>query len=304
MAEPKTKTKSKYREAPIPESKINIVKQLAELLKTKKTILVASIKNLPAAQLQEISKSMRGKAIIKIPKKNLFFRAIDSIEDGDIVKLKEQFDNSVAILFSDEEGFELSAELLKNKSPAKAKAGQEAPMDIEVPAGPTDLMPGPAISELGALGIQVQIEKGKITIKAPKVIVKEGQKISQEAADVMNKLDIKPFSIGLVPLSVFDNESKKIYLEIKINPEEAVADLKSSYGKVLAFAVEIGHVNKETITFMLGKASAYEKALSALIKTEEPAKKEKEEAPVEEKPAETQTPETKSEENKSQEEKQ
>lgn len=247
---------------------------------------------------------MRGKAIIKIPKKNLFFRAIDSIEDGDIVKLKEQFDNSVAILFSDEEGFELSAELLKNKSPAKAKAGQEAPMDIEVPAGPTDLMPGPAISELGALGIQVQIEKGKITIKAPKVIVKEGQKISQEAADVMNKLDIKPFSIGLVPLSVFDNESKKIYLEIKINPEEAVADLKSSYGKVLAFAVEIGHVNKETITFMLGKASAYEKALSALIKTEEPAKKEKEEAPVEEKPAETQTPETKSEENKSQEEKQ
>jgi len=279
------------REKPIPEYKIKAVKELANLIKNKKTILIASIKNLPSSQYQEIGKKLRGKAEIKVPKKNLFFRAIDASGNKEAEQIKECYENSVALLFSDLDGYELAAELLKNKSPAKAKPGQEAPMDIEVQAGPTDLPPGPAISELGAVGLQVMIEKGKITIRESKVIVKEGAKISQAAADIMAKLDIKPFSIGFIPLCSFDNESKKLYLEIKINPEEAIADLKDAYGRALPFAVEIGYINSDTIKFLLGKAGMQEKALLALVK-EEPKTEEKneevpaEEAKTEEKPAE------------------
>jgi len=98
--------------------------------------------------------------------------------------------------------------LEESKSPAKAKPGQEAPEDIEIPEGPTDLIPGPAISELGALGIQIQIEKGKIHIKEAKVIAKQGAKISQGAADLMGKLDIKPFSVGFIPLCSFDTKER------------------------------------------------------------------------------------------------
>ena len=281
------------RQVPIPERKLKAVKELAELLKGKKTILIASIKNLPASQYQEIKKKLRGKAVIKVPKKNLLFRAIDSVKDGDIVKLKDYFKESTAILFSDLDSYKLAAELLKNKSPAKAKPGQEAPIDIEVEAGPTDLLPGPAISELGAVGLEVQIEKGKITIKKSKVIVKEGQPISQAAVDIMNKLDIKPFSIGFIPLTAYDNEIKKLYLEIKIDSEQVIRDIKESYSKSLAFAVEIGYVNSETLSFLLSKAASYERVLTALIKSEPKA---------EEKTEEPQTPETKTEESKSQEE--
>lgn len=293
------------RHNPIPESKIKKVEEMSNLIKNKKTILLASIKNLPAAQLQEISKKLRGKSIIKIPKKSLFFRAIDKSNVEKTQELKKYFKNDVAILFSDVDSFELAGELFRNKSPAKAKPGQEAPEDIEVQAGPTDLMPGPAISELGAVGIPVQIEKGKITIREPKVIVKAGEKISQAAADIMSKLDIKPFSVGLIPLSSLDNETKTIYLEIKINPEETISELKTSFGKSLAFAVEISYASSDTVKFLLSKAGSYEKALASLIKedpeTKEPAKEEeKKEAPAEpEKPEEsqTQTPkETKSEE--------
>jgi len=322
----------KHRENPIPQAKLQRVKDLKDLIANKKTILIASIKNLPSAQLQEIGKSLRGQAVLKVPKKNLLFRALDESANEEVKKLKEKFDNSVAILFSDVDSFELSAELLKKKSPAKAKPGQEAPEDIEVQAGPTDLVPGPAISELGAVGLQVQIEKGKITIKDSKVIVKAGDKISQEAADVMSKLDIKPFSVGLTPVAAFDTKENKLYLDINIDSEKTVAELKNAFGRALPFAVEIGYVNSDTITFMIGKASAHEKALSGLVKTEEkeelkeeaPAeeapKKEAEEKPAaseeekqtEEKPAEekkeesqeqTQAPETKTEENKPQEEK-
>ena len=286
------------RQNPIPEKKTKTVKELANLIKNKKTILVASIKNLPGSQFQEIGKKLRGKAIVKVPKKNLLFRAINASGNKDLEAIKDQIKDSMAILFSDLDSYDLAAELLKSKSPAKAKPGQEAPEDIEIQAGPTDLPPGPAISELGAVGLQVMIDKGKITIKEPRVIVKAGQNISQPAADVMAKLDIKPFSIGFIPLVAFDNENKKLYLEININPEETLKNLKEAYGKGLSFAIEMGYISSDTIKLMLAKANAEASKINRIMTGEpepvavpvaeeskennpkEEAKKEEEKAPA------------------------
>ncbi|HUS49941.1 MAG TPA: 50S ribosomal protein L10 [Candidatus Paceibacterota bacterium] len=257
------------RENPIPETKIKSVKELVNLIKNKKTILVASIKNIPASQFQEIGKKLRNKAIIKVPKKNLIFRALDSSENEAIKKLKEQIKDSVAILFSDLDSFELASELIENKSLIKAKAGQEAPEDIEVHEGPTELVPGPAISELGSLGIQIEIEKGKINIKKSKIIVKKGGEISDAAAGIMNKLGIKPFSIGFVPLSAFDTEQGKLYLEIKIDKAETVKELKNCFGKALALAVELDYFSEDTISLLITKAHSHEKSLDKFAEAEE-----------------------------------
>ena len=245
----------------VSEEKKKIVGNLTDLIKNKRTILIASIKNIPASQFQKIVKKLKGSAIVKIPKKNLIFRAIDNSENETIKKLKEKIKNSVAILFSDIDSFELAAELIQNKSPVKAKPGQEAPEEIIVSAGPTDLMPGPAISELGALGIQVQIDKGKITIREPKVITKKGEKISVAAADIMNKLNIKPFSIGFTPLAAFDTKEGKLYLNIKIDREKTLEELKTAFGRALPFAVEIGYMCKDTIKFLIRKAGREQKVL-------------------------------------------
>jgi len=256
------------------------VEELSDLIRNKKTILIASIKNLPASQFQEISKKLRGKAIVKVPKKNLIFRAIDSSGNEAVKELKKQIKDSVAVLFSDLDSYELAGELIQNKSPAKAKAGQEAPEDIEVDAGPTDLVPGPAISELGSLGIQIEIKEGKINIKEPRVIAKEGEKISQNAADIMNKLDIKPFSIGFIPVCSFDTKEGKLYLEIKIDTEEAVKNLKQAFGKALPFAVEIAYISEDTIKFLIGKAGMQEKALEKFVGEEEKEESEKSEEKI------------------------
>lgn len=259
----------------IPQKKIKAVSELVEFIKNKRTIMVASIKNIPASQYQEIMKNLRGKAIVKFPKKNLIFKAIDSSGDETVKKLKEQIGESSAILFSDAEAFELSLELMDKKTPAKAKPGQEATEDIEIPAGPTDFVPGPAISELGALGIQIQIEKGKIHIKETKVIVKKGEKISRAAADIMSKMGIKPFSIGFVPIAAFDTKEKKIYVDIKVDRKETKNNLKTAFSKALPFAVEIGYATEETITFLIGKAGVREKALENLLKVEKKVDEEK-----------------------------
>lgn len=254
----------------VSELKKKTVSSLVNLIKDKKTILIASIKNLPASQFQEIGKKLRGKAIVKVPKKNLIFKAIDNSGNEAVKKIKEKIDDSVAILFSDLDCFELAAELIKNKTPVKAKAGQEAPEDIEVPAGPTELVPGPAISELGALGIQIQIKEGKIEIREPKIIVKKSVKISSNAADVMTKLGIKPFETGFVPLAGFDIKENKIYLDIKIDRKGILENLKTAYAKALPFAVEIGYATDDTIKFLIGKAGTHGKAIEKLMDAQTP----------------------------------
>lgn len=198
----------------------------------------------------------------------MIIRALDSSETEAIKKLKEQIKDNITILFSDMDCFDLSSELIKNKSPAKARAGQESPEDIEVPAGPTDLVPGPAISELGVLGIKIQIQGGKIHIKEPKMIVKKGEKISVNAAGIMNKLDIKPFSIGFTPLCAFDTQEGKLYLEIKIDKEAILERLKISFGKAFAFAVEINYICEDTIEFLIRKAGIHEKLLEKIAEAD------------------------------------
>ena len=277
------------RETPIPDVKIKSVQELTNLIKNNKTILLASIKDLPASQFQEIGKKLRGKAIVKVPKKNLIFRALDDSGNDAVKKLKEQITENVAILFSNLDCFELAGELVKNKSPAKAKVGQEAPEDIEIQAGPTDLVPGPAISELGALGIQIQIEKGKIHIKDTKVIAKQGEKISEGATALMSKLDIKPFSIGFIPLCAFDTKEGKLYLDIKIDKQATIEELKTAHSKALGFSVEIGYASEDTIKFLIGKAGSHEKVLEKLKGEEKVEKSEKKEEGKKEETSEEKT---------------
>jgi len=201
-------------------------------------------------------------------RKNLFFRAIDESKNETLQKIKEFFNRPLAILFSDLDSYDLAGELIKNKSPAKAKPGQIAPDDLEVPAGPTDLVPGPAISELGALGIKIQIQGGKIEIKEPKVIAHAGSPISNSAAAMLSKLGILPFTIGFIPISAYDSIEEKIYTEIIIDSEGTLESLKSSYTQALAFAISIGQFNSETIRLIIQKAALQEKRFIKVISGE------------------------------------
>ncbi|MEK6844711.1 MAG: 50S ribosomal protein L10 [Nanoarchaeota archaeon] len=264
MKNKKTEIKEK-KPKKISEVKLNAVKEFENLIKNKRTILVSSIKNIPASQVQEISKKLRGKAVVKVPKKNLIFMGLDFSKDKEIEKLKENITENFAILFSDLDSFELAGELIKSQSPAKARTGQITDKDLEIPEGPTELMPGPAVSELSALGIKIQIEKGKITIKEPKIIIKKGEKISQAASEILNKLDIKPFKVGFIPICSFDTKEKIFYSEIKIDKEGTIEQLKTAYSKALPFAVEIGYSTEDTIKFLIGKAGMYEKAIEKLL---------------------------------------
>jgi hypothetical protein len=81
---------------------------------------------------------------------------------------------------------------------------------------------------------------------------------------MMSKLDIKPFSIGFIPVAAFDNESKIFYSDLNINPDQILDNLKEAYGRSLPFAVQIAYSTPETITFLIGKAGRQEIAIANL----------------------------------------
>ena len=68
----------------VSKRKILAVKELTKLMNENKTVLIASIKNIPASQFQEICKKLRGKAVIKVPKRNLIGMVFDSSRDDNI----------------------------------------------------------------------------------------------------------------------------------------------------------------------------------------------------------------------------
>lgn len=284
MSQAKDSQNPGKRNKPIPEHKKKIVSELKNLLSSKRTILLTSIKNLPAKKLQDITKSMRGKAIIKHPKKNLMIRALNETKKEGLEEIKDEIKAGTAIVFSDEEPYELSSEFLKEKTPAEAKPGQEAPEKIEIPAGPTDLPPGPAITELSSIGLKVKIDKGKITIDEGKVVAEEGEKISVNVAKVMSKLGIRPFSIGIIPKSAFDLKEEKFYKEIKIDSEEAIKNLKDAFSKAIPFAVEINYPCQETISYIITKAQIEAKKMEQFTSSgeEEKAEEKQEESSSEE----------------------
>jgi len=251
--------------AHVSEAKKKRVKIIAERLKSK-TVMIVSVKGLPSAQFQDIKKKLRDKAQINVVKKNLLNFAIEHAGNKEIKALEEYNADSTALLFSNHDAFEISGILASNKSPAKAKAGDIAPNDIEVKAGPTSLLPGPDISALSAVGLAPKVEGGKIAVMQDKVIVKAGGTISEAHASIMAKLDIIPFEIGIEPVAAFMNG--KVYADIKIDKEGFMEDMLAKFGRVLPFAVEIGYVCPETLDFILGKAGMEGNAIEELIKEE------------------------------------
>ena len=279
------------KETHVSEEKKRKVKDLAEKMK-KKTVMVVSVKGLPSAQFQDIKKKIRQKAVISVAKKKLIDFALDHSGVKELHQLVPYVDDSTAILFSDVDAFEIAGMLYDEKSPAKAKTGQTAPFDIEVKAGPTDLVPGPDISALSGVGLAPKVEGGKISVMKDKVILKEGEIVTDKIASIMAKLNIIPFKIGIEPVAAYMDG--KVYANIVIDKAGMIAELEGAYGRALPFAVELGYVSENTLDFLFAKANSHEGVIGRIISGEpEPVAQvvsvanKVEEAKVEEKPAES-----------------
>ncbi len=254
----------KQAKASVSKEKIEAVKKIADSMKNGKTIMLVSIKNLPSNQLQKIKKNLRGKAIMQVAKKSALIRAVDATGIKELEELKKHIQEDCALLISNDDAFELSGWFAENKNPIGAKEGQIAEADIIIEEGPTELVPGPVISELGSLGLQIMVEDGKITIRKAKVAVKKGEKVTAAASSIFQKLGIKPFMIGITPLAFYDSQSKKIFAGVKVDKKAMLVSIIGAHAKAVGFAVNLAYPTKSTIGMLLAKANAHYNAINKL----------------------------------------
>jgi large subunit ribosomal protein L10 len=279
--------------------KIKTVEDLASLMNKYPVIGILDLCKTPASALQKIKINLKGKAVIRVAKKSLILYAL---EKANKQNLKEFIKGYPALILTNEDPFKLFMSIKKQMIPAPAKPGDIPEEDIEVKAGPTELMPGPAISSLSKVKIPAKVEGGKIAIMRDAVVCKAGQPVSLDLASALQLLKLEPMKVG-INVTVF-NEKGDIYKaeDMEVDEEKLLNDIQLAIQNAFNLSINTEYPTKETIGYMLSKAQMEAKALEAEIEKGSPKEeKPKEEAKPEEKKEETKTEKASKEEVKAEE---
>ncbi len=253
--------------------KKDIVDEIVADIKQYPVIAVVDMHGIPAPQIQSMRAGIREHAKIRMTKNNLMLLALDQVaaDRPGVDKLKDAVSGQCAIVTTDLNPFRLFSKLKATMSPAPAKAGELAPHDIVVPAGPTPFGPGPIIGELQKLGLPASIVQGKIAIKKETVVAKAGTPISAPLAAMLPKLEILPMIVGMDAKAIFGDGV--IYSrEILDIPDDYYPNMFATAAhNALAVAVEIAYPAKETIVPLVAKAywEAYALSMEAAIPTKD-----------------------------------
>lgn len=300
----------------IPEWKIREVEYLKELISKYKVIGIADLTGLPSAQLQQIRKKLRGKAVLRVSKNTLMKIALTQSNLKSIDEFIKYLHGSNIFIFTNMNPFELYMILEKYKMTAPAKPGDKAPKEIVIPAGNTGIPPGPILSIFGKLRIPTKIQEGTIWVTKDTVVAKPGDEISADLASILQKLGIEPIEVGIKLKVVYDNgliipaeklalnldEYRKQIIEAHSNaikvaitavipePEILKLAIAKAYNEALAIAIEAVYITNETLPQILAKAhiaaqtlanilaqTAPELGLKVSVPKEKPSTKEKKE---------------------------
>lgn len=252
----------------VAEWKKKEVEELKSLVSKYPVFGIVDLHEVPSKQVQQIRKSIKDKAEIRMSRRNLILKALGSLERKNLEEIEKEVKRKEikmpALICSDLGPFKLSKILKENRKKAEAKPGMTAEKDIEVEPGATPFKPGPVLSKFSKLGIETDVESGKVMIKEKSVVANKGEKVGKEAANLLNKLGIKPREVGLSLKAAW--EDGKVYKEeeLKVEPEKWTEKLKGARREALNLAANLEIFNQTSIRMLIRKASIQAKALKAI----------------------------------------
>jgi len=232
------------------------LEELTNIITNHSIIGIVEIGSIPAPQMQQMRRNLREKLVIRSSKNTLISRALDNTVGNhkQIDELKTLIHGQTAIIATDMNPFKLYGSLKATRTKAPAKGGETATDDIIVKAGDTPFKPGPIVGELQKVGIPAAIEGGKVIIKKDKVIVKKGEKIPRDVAQMLARLEIFPLDIGITMHGAYEDgliyKSDVLDIDIDAYMGQMQKAIHSSY----VLALEAAWVTKQTIIPLIVKA--------------------------------------------------
>ncbi|WP_407394096.1 50S ribosomal protein L10 [Methanobrevibacter sp.] len=248
--------------AHVAEWKKEEVKELKGIIDEYDVVGIVDLMNIPAKQLQEMRRTLKGKAVIRMSKKNLLDLAFEdcNAEKANIVDLSEHMDGQVALIATEMNPFKLYKILEDSKTSAPAKAGSVAVEDIVVPKGDTGFEPGPFLGDLQQVGIPAKIDKGKITVQKDTVVVEAGEVVSQAVAATLSRLDINPMEVGIDLKAVYEEEAVYTSDVLAIDEEQTLADVQNAFKNAFNLSVNAAIPTDKTISTII--TLAYTRAIN------------------------------------------
>jgi large subunit ribosomal protein L10 len=253
------------------EEKTGEVEEIKDLLKEYKSIGIASLQKVRAAQLQELKKNLAGKVYMRVLKNTLTKFAIEDIGRDDLKKLEEYLEGANLFLFTNLNPFKLALLLEHGKVKTTAKSGDTAAMDVVIPAGNTGQPPGPIISQLNAVGLPTRIESGSVWVSKDTLVVRKGETISTRLAAVLSKLGIKAVEAGLSMRAILDEGLIIDGEQLKIDVKGMYKNVEQSHREAFALSLSIAYPTAENMVMLLQTAhqKAFALSLNAAVPTKE-----------------------------------
>jgi len=192
------------------ERKAEYFDTLKGLLSTYSKLFIVEIDNVGSKQLQDSRKTLRGKAEVLMGKNTMMRKClkeyVEENPESPVEQLIECCRGNVGFVFTNGDLGEIREILESNTRPAPAKVGAIAPNDVVVPKGPTGCDPGQT-GFFQTLQIATKITRGQIEMVNDTHLITAGEKVTASQAALLQKLDICPFSYGMILKQVYDNGS-------------------------------------------------------------------------------------------------
>jgi large subunit ribosomal protein LP0 len=286
------------------ERKTEYFERMKNLLDKYQKLFIVEVDNVGSQQLQNTRAGLRGTAEILMGKNTMMRKIIKEYAEENPGTPKSQLEaccrGNVGMVFTNGDLSEVRSILESNVRPAPARVGAIAPINVIVPKGPTGCDPGQT-AFFQTLQIATKITRGQIEITNDVPLITAGEKVTASEAALLQKLNIEPFTYGLILKAVYDNGSLFDAKVLDITDDVLAAKFGEALKLVASLSLKIGYPTQASVPHSI--ANAFKAILAVTVcldkyifdeaapykelvggKTAEAAPAE-EEAPAEEAPA-------------------
>jgi len=251
------------------ERKTEYFETFKNLLSTYSKLFVVSIDNVGSKQLQDTRKTLRGKAEILMGKNTMMRKClreyIDENPDSPYEQLIDCCRGNVGFVFTNGDLGEIRETLESNTRPAPAKVGANAPVDVIVPKGGTGCDPGQT-AFFQTLQIATKITRGQIEMVNDTHLITKGDKVTASQAALLQKLDICPFSYGMILKMVYDNGSLFDAKVLEITDDVLASQFYEALNVLAALSLAAGYPTQASVPHSM--VNAYKALLAVTIELE------------------------------------
>lgn len=249
------------------EKKAQYFNKLRELVAEYKSVFVVGVDNVSSQQMHEVRKTLRKEAVVLMGKNTMVRRAMRGFiaDFPEYEKLMPLVKGNIGFIFTNSDLKSIKDVVLDNKVAAPARAGAIAPADVWVPAGNTGMEPGKT-SFFQALGVPTKIARGTIEITNDVKILEADQKVGPSEAQLLNMLNISPFTYGLTIIQVFNEGNLFPASVLDITDDELLAHFTNAISSITQISLASGYPTVAAVSHQI--VNTYKNILALSVATE------------------------------------